>query len=107
MHVSWFSPSIVYPDTAERKQQLVEHLLYKAKEIEALISVLPSASDLKSSSTKDVVKQSDGNTSEIEGSLQVEDEDKELQELESEMQAVNAEYIEVLATAGTLHTNVL
>lgn len=89
---------------SERKQELAEQLLYKAKQIETLISVLPSASDLKSTSTFTDSDLQDGEASKKdEADLQAEDNDKELQELEAEMQVVNAEYMEVLTTAGRSH----
>lgn len=69
--------------------------------MEALISVLPSASDLKSNSSDTLSTAPIGDVSvKDEAELQAEDNDIELQELEKEMQVVNTEYLQVLSTAG-------
>ena len=86
---------------SERKQELAEQLLYKAKQIETLIAVLPSASDLKlDSANADKTSQGGEASEKDEADLQAEDHDKELQELEAEMQVVNADYMQILTTAG-------
>ena len=84
----------------ERKQQLAEQLLYKAKEMELLISVLPSPSDLKSATSVEASSPSIQTDAKNEADLQAEDTDAELLELEKEMQDANREYLEVLSTAG-------
>ncbi|KAK9896075.1 hypothetical protein P389DRAFT_74319 [Cystobasidium minutum MCA 4210] len=85
----------------ERKQQLAEQLLYKAKEMELLISILPSPSDFRSKSTEAQPDQ-EGAASGTE--LQVEDSDPELMELENEMQEANKEYLNVLDEAENLYS---
>lgn len=69
--------------------------------MELLISILPSASDLKSSKAKQDNQAVNGAaSSEDEVGLNNEDNDTELQELENEMQVVNGKYLEVLNEAG-------
>lgn len=85
----------------ERKQQLAEQLLYKAKEMELLISILPSTSDLRSGKSDQDNQAINGAASSEDGvGLNTEDNDTELQELEREMLVVNEEYLEVLNEAG-------
>lgn len=80
---------------------MAEQLLYKAKQIETLIAVLPSTTDLRPNLVAEDSSPADGEVSKKdEADLLAEDDDKELQELEAEMQEVNTEYLEVLKTAG-------
>lgn len=91
----------------ERKRQLAEQLLYKAKQIETLIALLPSASDLKPrSQTDDSANPNGEGLEKDEADVLAGDNDKELQELEVELQEVNAEYLQVLDTADELYAQV-
>jgi hypothetical protein len=83
----------------DKKQRLVEQLLYKAKQVEVLIRLLPSSSKAEPTTVEDRQNQQ---MPKDDVEQYAEDNDKELQELEKEMQAVNGEYLEVLETAGKL-----
>jgi hypothetical protein len=67
--------------------ELVDDFLRKAKQLEYLISILPSSSD---------------STTSPDTATTGEDDDEDLVELEKEMKLVNEEYLDALATAGTL-----
>lgn len=73
------------------KKQLVQDLLIKAKQMEALIDALPAAKEFDNPSPK-----ADGEAPNAD------DADEELASLEKEMQEVNAEYLSVLEEAGEL-----
>lgn len=67
------------------KKELVADFLRKAKQLEYLISVLPASSNGPDESAE-----------------MSSDDDKEFAELETEMRAVNEEYLEALTVAGKL-----
>lgn len=97
----YLSPRVPYTD---KKLKLVEQLLFKAKQMEVLINALPSLSSAGQdrSSESEGIDDSSRTEKKDEAITHAEDNDKELQDLEGEMQEANEEYSEVLKVAGEL-----